>query len=65
MLVIGALQETPQERLDGHYFEVLTTDQSPPDRTGNTVSFEAEVVYGKRRNGGKTVLPSRTSRTSG
>ena len=53
MVVIGTLQQTPQERLDADNLEVLSAHRVSPDRTGDTVGLQTETPYGHRGNGRK------------
>ena len=45
MVVIGALQQTPEERLDADHLEVLPAHFVSPDRPGGAVGFQAKTIY--------------------
>ena len=44
MIVIGALQQTPEERLDADDLEVLAAHFVSPDRPRDAVGFQAEIL---------------------
>src|SRR5436190_14155486 len=55
MIVIGALQQAAEERLDADDLEVFSAHQASPDGPGGTVGLETEIVYvpsGDRREHG-------------
>src|SRR6266852_2163310 len=53
MIVIGAVQQTPEERLDGDDLEVLPTGFVSPDWPGHAVGFQAEIGYAQSSNSRK------------
>ena len=53
MIVIGALQQPPEERLDADDLEILPADFVSPDRPGDAVGFQAKILDVQSGNGGK------------
>ena len=44
MIVIGALQQTAEERLDTDDLEVLSAHCASPDGPGDTVGFQTKIL---------------------
>src|SRR5713226_8275528 len=53
MIVIGALQETPEERLDSDDLEILSAHWASPDRPCDAVGLQAKIQYAKSGNSRK------------
>ena len=62
MIVIGALQQTPEERLDADHLEVLPADFASPDRPGDAIGFEAKIFDRVKRPPRKTPCSHRARR---
>src|ERR1039457_6575338 len=53
MVVVGAPQQPPEERLDGDSLEVLSADIASPDWPSDAVSFEVKIRQDKSGNRGE------------
>src|ERR1700677_1170694 len=56
MVVVGAQQQTPQERLDADNLEVLPAYWKSPDRPGDAVGLQTETLYGHSGDGRKHAI---------
>ena len=65
MVVIGAIQQAPEEGLDANDLEILPAYFGSPDWPRDAVGFQAKILIMSAATAEKTVFPSRTSRTSG
>src|SRR5882724_9934134 len=57
MIVIGGLQQTPEERLDIHDFKVLSAHFVSPHRPCDTIGFQAKILHLKSGYSGKHRIP--------
>jgi hypothetical protein len=53
MIVIGALEQTAQQRLDAENFKVLTTDLIIPDGVAGSIGLKPEIHDPVRGYGGE------------
>src|ERR1700689_3124654 len=53
MVIIGTLQQAPEEWLDADNLEVLSAHRVSPDRPSGAVGLQAETRYGHSGNGRK------------
>jgi hypothetical protein len=53
MSIVGALQQPPQERLNGHGLEVLPAHFVSPDRPRDAVGLQAKILDAMRGNSRK------------
>ncbi len=67
MIVIGALQQTPEEGFDSNDLEVLPAYFVSPDGPRGAIKLQAKIIdrYVMPATAENTEFPSRTSRTSG
>src|SRR5258708_4306073 len=56
MIIIGARQETAEQRLDADNFKVLTADFITPDEVGGAVGIEPEIHDAVSGDGGEDGL---------
>ena len=53
MIIIGAREQTAEQRLDADNFKVLTTDLITPDGVGGAIGIEPEIHDAVGGDGGE------------